>query len=667
MEIFTLNSTFLIRAALAAALLTAPIAAFADSQGTASTSIRPPIADSAMVNPNAYNVAPPGTGVAATDYANLSAAFATSNVRPVYISGTYEICQPGLVVPANGIIMGAEVSGWNNFGNNWGANRAVIQCTGSYTYGSRDAFISMYDRSKLVNFTIHGLRELGNPSVDCINAINSTAIVIKDMTIMLCDRGINRASTSSPPTGRVNAYSQLLRLDGGYVVSNNYGYYSDCANGGFVADDQIHNVNFMFNQIEQIHGDCNYTSSVESSRIEDGFYGVIMKNGCCWRVSGNMFDRVTHDVYIENMSSATVSSNQLHGWPSTEGGPTCCAVELAGNNVNIEVGANYAVNNTAFYRLISGSTSGNFYGQYGNAGSVNAYYDAATKAALAPWTTPRLTEYNDISLTGSAFAAPNLAAFSNVRMTLVASACPCSIPNPSSAFEGTTGVIAIAQDTLGADTVTWGTNFVGTAPTLSTTPGDIDYIPYLVAGGKIVRGAKSTAGAPANLLAGGNGMTSASWPSVTGATLTNAVGTDPLGGGNASALKETSTTAGHDIGQAITDPGGPIVCSLYVHAGTSGTRNIEMLIWDASFASNAWVVFSQAGVNTGSGASGGSSVSGITSTSVGGGWTKVGATLNLNTTKAFFFLFMDNGTNSFAPGYAGDNVSNIWLWGPNCH
>src|SRR6185295_18315644 len=146
--------------------------------------------------------------------------------------------------------------------------------------------------------------------------------------------------------------------------------------------------------------------------------------------------------------------------------------------------------------------------------------------------------------------------------------------------------------------------------------------------------------------------------------LTNAVGTDPIGGGNASSFRESASTTTHAIGQPIST-GVSMTCSFYVHAGTSGTRNVEIIVGDASFANNAWADFTQAGVNTGSGGTG-SSVSGITSTSVGGGWSRVGATVNLNTPIAFFFLFLDNGSNAYNPTYTGDNTSNVWLWGPTC-
>jgi hypothetical protein len=70
----------------------------------------------------------------------------------------------------------------------------------------------------------------------------------------------------------------------------------------------------------------------------------------------------------------------------------------------------------------------------------------------------------------------------NLKMTLVHAACPCTVANPTGAYNGLSGILEIDQSATGGDTVVWGGNWHaqnGTFPTLTATASAIDLLPFV--------------------------------------------------------------------------------------------------------------------------------------------------------------------------------------------
>ncbi len=76
---------------------------------------------------------------------------------------------------------------------------------------------------------------------------------------------------------------------------------------------------------------------------------------------------------------------------------------------------------------------------------------------------------------------PNFANYINFSITL-SGACPCTLANPSGAYNGLTGFIEVIQDGSGSRTITtYGSTWKfsgGTKPTLSTTASAKDVLPF---------------------------------------------------------------------------------------------------------------------------------------------------------------------------------------------
>ena len=90
------------------------------------------------------------------------------------------------------------------------------------------------------------------------------------------------------------------------------------------------------------------------------------------------------------------------------------------------------------------------------------------------------TSGNITTLTSSASITIAMSDSNNYKVTLAHNA---TFNNPTSITAGQTGSIFITQDVTGSRTASWGSywDFTGgTAPTLSTTPGAVDRIDYVV-------------------------------------------------------------------------------------------------------------------------------------------------------------------------------------------
>ena len=84
------------------------------------------------------------------------------------------------------------------------------------------------------------------------------------------------------------------------------------------------------------------------------------------------------------------------------------------------------------------------------------------------------------TLTDAATITPNLASNSTFTVTLGGNR---TMANPTGMVEGQSGSIFIVQDGTGGRTLSWGSywDFIGgTAPSLSTTPGAVDRVDFIV-------------------------------------------------------------------------------------------------------------------------------------------------------------------------------------------
>jgi hypothetical protein len=157
------------------------------------------------------------------------------------------------------------------------------------------------------------------------------------------------------------------------------------------------------------------------------------------------------------------------------------------------------------------------------------------------------------------------------------------------------------------------------------------------------------------------------WTATT-ATLTTGGAGDPTGGSNTATLTEDSTaSANHYIistGFSITG-NATYTLECLIKSGTSGTRNVQLVLSDSGFANFFATVFNPATgaiVATTNQSSGAQSADGTAS--AGSGWYKVWITgaVNAGVTTAFAAVFLASGSSN---SYSGDGVSNDRLWGCN--
>jgi hypothetical protein len=623
-----------------------------------------------------YDVIAPTGG--ADDSALVQSHLNTSATKTVYmLEGDWHICHT-VSLPQDGHLKGASTgSSWSNLGNSALINGTKISCpSGSGGFVAKSGFIQTHDRATVDGIGIQCFNDPNHP-VSGIDARNATSIVVRNSQFNQClPGGVDRFSDGNDSHGNAHAHAQLA------VIENNFfyggGYATGCTNGGQISDEVVRHNDFI---VSSVQSNCVYGLKLTDNRIEDGGFGVTVEGpGGYVSIDSNQFDRTWPPIRISS-GPVYIANNQFTGYPASEGGPSPTSIEFTGNVSYITVGVNHFLfNNASAYKVDAGVsvTNSSFYTPDTD---LNVWADAYTASVIGPQVIggssgpppnlalPVVTPFSSVSLIGSAFAAPDFTTAKNWSYSLPHSTSPYTIPNPSSSFEGQTGIIMVAQDAIvGSDTVTWGSAFSGTIPTLSTAANIADYIPYFVQGGKVILGAKSSSSAPPppppppNILAGNSGMTSG-W-GMERTTLTNGVGADPAGGNTASAVKEDGTANdSHNFFQTISPGVGTLTCNMYVHAGTSGTRNFEMIMWDTNWASNGWADFNQSGIKT---ASGGSATVNATQ-DAGGGWHRVSVTYNLPTAPVHYYIFFDNGQNIFAPHFSGDNKSNVWFWGPNCH
>jgi hypothetical protein len=164
-----------------------------------------------------------------------------------------------------------------------------------------------------------------------------------------------------------------------------------------------------------------------------------------------------------------------------------------------------------------------------------------------------------------------------------------------------------------------------------------------------------------NFLTGGVGFTS-SW-SGTSSTLTTGVSGDPFGGANAARLTEDTTAAStHSISQSVTALAArTYLFGCFVAPGSSGTRNFELLLADATFAAISVAIFNP---TTGALVATAGNVTPIAtgSSPMPNGWQWVWMTANLgNFSNLVAAPSLASGTSD---NYNGDGTSNLLLYGP---
>lgn len=205
---FRILSTF-IRAVLAAVLgifIAGP--ALADGQGTPSTGVRPPIADSSLANPNGYNVIKASGGGANSDYAALQAALNASATRPVMGVGVLNVCQEllipesGMFVMENNMVFDITRAGVTARPNNY------ITCTGSWLGGG--AFIAFNGHYA----TMRGVAVDGG-STPPTSDTGVSSIVNADLTATACGKFSLGQTITGPGIALDTHIVQVFACSGG--------------------------------------------------------------------------------------------------------------------------------------------------------------------------------------------------------------------------------------------------------------------------------------------------------------------------------------------------------------------------------------------------------------------------------------------------------------------
>lgn len=608
------------------------------------------------------------------DVTNINAALAGS--QPVKLAaGTWQVCQQ-INVPPFKIIEGVgNISNPGSNGPQQSSGQVVVQCptNGSFTAGQ--AFFSLQDSD-----VIRGLDIWCNfgssPTFNNINALNAVSVEIDHNNLYWCKYGVDRFSNGSV-AGHSAVFSQLAHIhDNLFYGQTDRGIRGDFSNGGFVSDEMYgpHN-DFVVVANGNPAGSAIYLNGAASvqivgDRFEDAPWGIVIDNSGEITITGNMCDQIGC-MKLNNVSLSAVGNT---GHAVNFGGTT--DVEFLGTD-NVQFSGNtWGVDGAPFYTCSSCSLGASSTINERNVAltdTTDLFADTFTKAVLLPHMGGNLGDLSNTVPQVSALSQYASNHLSSRGFQPTVSTCGTS---PSVIGDDSNGIITTGSGTVTACTLTFAAAYtIAPVCTLNTSS---------TGSNASMASAPSTTGFTANLsatLTSGKiyyqciepltnmdpvGATLASNWSATNATLTTSQGTDPLGGSTAAKITVDTNNNRHRITEQSALSGGSTgsnTMSGYFHAGSGGSLNPVLAVYDSSFfSSSVGAVFS---ITDGSfiGTTQQTGAGAITATGsqyMGNGWWRVWATFTLGVAPGWSEVQVAQGFNNF---FTGNGTDNLLVWG----
>jgi hypothetical protein len=402
------------------------------------------------------------------------------------------------------------------------------------------------------------------------------------------------------------------------------------------------------------------TGQYDNLRTEqDGACGVVLLNSGYLTLSNLHVDSNSCVVKAFNSSLSLIGGDAFNRFTGVT------AIQLFNSTMTMQgffLGPGYSSS-------IQADATSHFSGWFGGTNPGISFADPTSELVVGPGLinsvggNPPAT----VTLTGAAFAAPDLLRSANSIFALNHAGCAggtgghCSVPNPTFFTKGTNGVFEIQQSLTGNDTITWGSAYVN-APTLSTGAGAVDYVPWYVNSvGQVVLEAPNqnrlvTTPVPAqpNIVTLPLSFAGGVW----GGGTPTAGQLDPEGGTTAVLFTEDSSTGYHGISTNVTGAAGTYTASFFFKVGATGaTRYANLQI--NSTTTNDQVQYQVNPCNN-TGASGGEIVASGCIMSPNG-YGRVYLTVAAPSALSSVIFFMGDYSNYT---YTGDGVSNGYFWGP---
>lgn len=595
---------------------------------------------------------------------------AVNGSKPVLMApGNWQVCSQ-ITMPANQRLEGFYVlSNPGSLAPSTSYSKTILSCPNNGSFSSGQAFIAMKDHDEVRGLDIY-CNFGSSPTFNNINALNAVSVEIDHNNLYYCKEGVDRFSDGNVPGFSAN-YSQLAHIHDDYFEGQtDHGIRADGVNGGFTTDEMYGPGNdfAIIQNAAAIYMNGGGGSQFIGNRLEWGDIGIELENDFVVAITGTLCDNVQGmcmKIGSSQIISVVGTVNHL--------GP---GVEFLGANSNIQ----FSGNSWSFAPMYTVDSGGTFTATVFNeqpaaaADTSSLFANDFTQSVIQP-----LMGITNAALSSALppieVLSPTVGNHMQTRgFTPTVSTCGTS---PSIVGDDSSGAITTGTGSPTACTLTFAAPYTYapycTANTSSTSSNaSFSSLPSTTAftvnlssaltSGKIQY--QCIEQSP-NLVSGTPGMVGGAY-SAFNATVTTAAATDPAGGSNAVRITEDSTTANRHIDQGSITTGstGQNTASVYVHTGSSGSRNVTFGVYDTSFTNELGAIFSPTdgsfvsiGQNVGSGA-----IVSTGSQSVGNGWYRCWFTFTLNgNAPTSGFVGLASSTNY---SYNGDGASNLLVWGP---